>query len=368
MRIALASNIEPTTTTGMGKWTERIAGELRALGHDVVRIDRLTSRVKGARVADHLYGLGLSIRLASERPKLDVVVVHEPHALFPALCSRLGLPPVVVMSHGVELRIAAELFQPGLRSFSGMTRRRWLQHAVLWGWREALAFRVGRRVLCLAELDRCYLLDSLGLEPERVKLMANGVDPIGRSVDPSLGKTVLCLGSWIPEKGSLVLPVLWRSVRVSQPSAKLVLLGTGQAREAVIAGFAPEDRGSIEVVPRFLELSEVASYFHAAGIFLLPSLREGSPLALLEAMAFGLPVVATSAGGIPDIIRDHRDGLLFPATQPVAGAELVVSLLRDGSQRRAFGEAARRRSAEHTWRGAALVVEQACIESVGGWE
>src|SRR5689334_8984546 len=191
MRIALASNIEPTVMTGMGKWTECIARELRSLGHEVVRIDRCASRMGSSRLADHFYGLCLSIRLARERPKYDVVVVHEPHALVPAVCSSLGLPPVVVVSHGVELRIAAELSRPDVRPLSAMTRRRRLQHAALWGWREALAFRVARRVLCLAQVDRAYLLASLGVDPQRVTAMANGVDWVDVPADPTIGKSVL---------------------------------------------------------------------------------------------------------------------------------------------------------------------------------
>jgi len=193
--------------------------------------------------------------------------------------------------------------------------------------------------------------------------MANGVDRVDAVLDPSRAKTVVFLGSWIPEKGSRVLPRVWRSVRASEPLAKLVLLGTGRAGESILPEFAEDDRKSISVISHFAEIGDVVEHFQDGGVFILPSLREGSPLALLEAMAFGLPVVAAAVGGVPDIVRDGIDGLLFRPTEPTVGAELILSLLSDGPRSRAFGEAARRRAAEHTWRRAAEVLERLCLEA-----
>jgi glycosyltransferase involved in cell wall biosynthesis len=75
----------------------------------------------------------------------------------------------------------------------------------------------------------------------------------------------------------------------------------------------------------------------------LPSLSEGSPLVTLEAMAAGVPVVASTVGGIPEQIWHDREGLLVPPGDAAALSEAVVSLLRDPARARRLGEAGRRR-------------------------
>jgi glycosyltransferase involved in cell wall biosynthesis len=82
-------------------------------------------------------------------------------------------------------------------------------------------------------------------------------------------------------------------------------------------------------------------------VFCLPSLEEGFGLAALEAMASGLPVIATSVGGLPEIVEDGVTGYLVPPSDPEALATNLRILLQDGARRQAMGSAARRRVAEH---------------------
>ncbi len=81
-------------------------------------------------------------------------------------------------------------------------------------------------------------------------------------------------------------------------------------------------------------------------IFVLASLQEGYPVALMEALAIGLPVVATDAGGIPDAIRSGREGLLVPRADPSALAEALITLSRDAELRRSMAAAAEARGRE----------------------
>ena len=71
---------------------------------------------------------------------------------------------------------------------------------------------------------------------------------------------------------------------------------------------------------------------------MLPSLTEGLPLSVLEAMAHALPVVATPVGGIPEVITDGQDGLLVPVNQPEELARVLSELLRDHARRQSLGE------------------------------
>ena len=89
--------------------------------------------------------------------------------------------------------------------------------------------------------------------------------------------------------------------------------------------------------------SDIDDLLSAADFFVLPSDIEGLPMAILEAMAHGLPIVASNVGGIPEIIDDEREGLLFPAGDATALAFAIRRLASDPFLRRRLGDAARQR-------------------------
>jgi glycosyltransferase involved in cell wall biosynthesis len=93
--------------------------------------------------------------------------------------------------------------------------------------------------------------------------------------------------------------------------------------------------------------SEVQSLFQSADIFVYPSLHEGSALAILEAMACGLPVITTDNAG--SVVRDGVDGLLVPIRAPDALASAIASLADDPERRRAMARSARARAEAFTW-------------------
>jgi glycosyltransferase involved in cell wall biosynthesis len=72
--------------------------------------------------------------------------------------------------------------------------------------------------------------------------------------------------------------------------------------------------------------------FQSLDLYVLPSLSEGIPLAMLEAMSTGVPVVATSVGGIPEVIQDKVNGLLVPLQDPVALAEGILETLNNSNE------------------------------------
>ena len=81
-----------------------------------------------------------------------------------------------------------------------------------------------------------------------------------------------------------------------------------------------------------------ARYLKGLNIFVLPSVKEGLPYTILEAMAAGVPVIATRVGGIPDLIEDGVNGIIVPPKDPNVLADAMTSLLNNPSQRAEFGE------------------------------
>jgi glycosyltransferase involved in cell wall biosynthesis len=89
---------------------------------------------------------------------------------------------------------------------------------------------------------------------------------------------------------------------------------------------------------------DVADLLAAADLFAMPSLFEGLPLAVLEAMFAGTPVVASAVGGIPEAVRDGLEGRLVPAGAVGPLSEVLAELLSDADRRAALGKAARQRA------------------------
>lgn len=91
---------------------------------------------------------------------------------------------------------------------------------------------------------------------------------------------------------------------------------------------------------------QVRQHLTQADVFVLPSHWEGQPIAILEAMASGVPVVVTAVGANPDVVRDGVDGLVVPSHDPAALADALERVLRDADLRRRLGASARERAAE----------------------
>ena len=157
---------------------------------------------------------------------------------------------------------------------------------------------------------------------------------------PPDGAIVGTVGRLVPIKGLEWLLKAAPQVLAQFPQACFVIIGDGpllgelrQLTSKLGIGLRVVFLGAREDVPECLA---------ALDLFVLPSLNEGMGRVLLEAMAVGLPVVATRVGGIPDIVPDGTTGLLVPPRDDRALAEAILILLRDRSRRAAYGEAARR--------------------------
>ena len=157
---------------------------------------------------------------------------------------------------------------------------------------------------------------------------------------PPDGAIVGTVGRLVPIKGLEWLLKAAPRVLAQFPQACFVIIGDGplvgelrQLASELGIGLRVVFLGAREDVPECLA---------ALDLFVLPSLNEGMGRALVEAMAMGCPVVATRVGGIPDIVADGTTGLLVPPRDDRALAEAILTLLRDGSRRVAYGEAARR--------------------------
>ncbi len=376
MRILLASFVPDSRTTGMGRWSHAVAVALEARGHAVTLWfagDFPVARRTG-RAAFLVHPLAIAARLVRRRRDFDAVVLHEPSGLWYGVLRRLwrSLPPLVAMCHNVEAKVFEVMGIAARRGFA--TRTPWAPwSAMLLRLPQSRgAVRLADAVVCLSSEDREFLTQVVRVRPGRVTLMLNGVapapsvaGPLGAPArNPGAGRRVLFVGGWLDVKGRRLLPLLWSSVRAAVPDATLTLAGVHTYPAAVAAEFPDADRPSLTVIPSVRSDEELRSLYASHDALVVPSLSEGSPLTLLEALAAGLPVVAADVGGVRDLVKDERDALLFRFLGAGEGARQLVRVLTDPALAARLGAAGLERSRALTWDGAAAALEGAIAAAI----
>jgi len=273
-----------------------------------------------------VFSLGCLAVLIRRRKTYDLVHFHG--ASIPLF---LSLPFLKAMGKKIVAKVAAANLGTEAGSLAGRYRPV-----------GDLLARMVRRVdayIAISEEIREGLIRD-GVPEERIHRIANFIDPEifrppGTGEKDSLkerfgygGKTlVLFAGRLVPRKGVGHLLQAWKEVTEEFPDARLLLLGDGplQGELTEAARRLGVDKtvrfpGRVENVPEFLR---------AADVFVLPSLQEGLSNSLLEALASGLPTVATGIGGVIDVVEDGRTGLLVPPGDVSALSKALRTVFTD---------------------------------------
>jgi glycosyltransferase involved in cell wall biosynthesis len=343
--LVIAQMLESDGPGGAEMVVLRLAESLRARGHAVVPVG--PARGCGW-LAERFRERGFEPRTFTLRRPLDwrcladmvemlraerVNVIHSHEftmAVYGTAAARwLGVPHVITMH--------------GSMSVTSKWRRRQLLR---------LAFGASRATVAVSTDTKRHLDEQLGLAPGVVQVVSNGVPiPTGDADAPraALGMApdellLLAVGSLVPRKGHVVLLEALAAVRDAGLPVRwqLAIAGGGQERDALAALI--HARGLTGRVHLLGHRDDVAAWQCAADVFVMPSLWEGLPLALLEAMFTGSAVVASRTSGIPEAIDDDVDGLLTPPGDVAALAAALTRLLADPSLRDRLGAAARARA------------------------
>lgn len=187
---------------------------------------------------------------------------------------------------------------------------------------------------------------SAGTPRHRVRRIPDAVDTEHLKVSasaslaekrPSNAPVVVSVGHLSPEKGHRVLLEAWPAVVARVPGARLRIAGDGPERAAMEALVAHLGLGSSVELLGFRE--QIGNVLADADVFVMPSLEEGLGSAALEAMGMALPVVASRAGGLSEVVADGHTGLLVPPGESQPLAEAVARLLEEPETREAMGAA-----------------------------
>ncbi len=301
---------------------------------------RLSAPARPRRLDGILFHFRLPSRvrreLADFRP--DVVVASDPFVGAAVLAGRSlarSRVPVIVEVHG-DWRTFTRLY--------GSPRRRLLARGA-----DRLAAFALRRADATRALSRftSHLIEEVRGEP------ADGVFPTysdlaafttERQQQLPEAPTVLFVGMLEPYKNVEGLAAAWRRVASQLSEARLVVVGRGGQR-AVIERLVSDLPGQVVHVEQ-LDPEGVARALDEATLLVLPSWPEGLGRVVIEAFARGRAVVATDAGGIPDVVRDGVEGLLIPRADEDALVDALVRVLSDKSLAERLGAAAHSRYAD----------------------
>ena len=334
----------------------------------------LDEREKYAKVVRQLlYMLALLIlgwSLWRLRHKYDILQVYQLSALTlpAALACRFAKKPILISVHSTGMGKAKE---PRMRTslpagpldpslpclqvsdldwvngdLDGLVRLG--QPAVRFTYR--LLHSIHARIIILSSRMKDYLAENDFILPN-MQLIPNGVDitrysPQEESTNTAQkAHTVVCVSRMHYVKGIDILLQAWYLVQQELPQARLILVGGGP----MYAQFVELAKAlGIEESVEFTGLQhDIPAYLHRAALSVLPSRFEGMPNAVLEAMACGLPCVATRVSGSEDIIQHAVNGLLTEVEDYHGIAQALLILLRNPAMTRAYGKAARLTIEQH---------------------
>jgi glycosyltransferase involved in cell wall biosynthesis len=299
----------------------------RHQGCEAVALSNDTPRLRAAvaEVVGHL-----------QRLRADVLLCHGYKAnLLGRLAARRCRIPAVAVSRGWT----GECLKVRLYERLDKLHLRWMDHVVSVS--EAQA----------AKVRRC------GVRPQRLRVIHNAIDP-ERFTDPDpvyrakLARyfrqprscVVGAAGRLSPEKGFEVLVAAAERVLRRDPSVGFVLFGDGPCRERLVRQIKAAGLGGAFVLSGFRP--DLDRFLPHLDLLVLPSYTEGLPNVVLEACAAAVPVVATAAGGTPEVIEDGLNGYLVPTSDAARLAERIVAVLTAEDRGRALGFEGRQRVLE----------------------
>jgi alpha-maltose-1-phosphate synthase len=378
--LILTNEFPPDVYGGAGVHVDELTRHLRGLlDLDVRTFGTATAtepgwRVRGYPVEHDLEGATAALRpmlaalsrdvaMVADPVDADVVHVHTWYTHLAGLLARLA--------YGIPLVLTVHSLEP---------LRPWKREQLAGGydvssWIERTAIETADAVVAVSEGTRADVLRLFDVDPSRVHVIHNGIDPDfyrpdpasdaleRHGVDPSV-PYVLFVGRITRQKGIIHLV---RAIRHLDPGIGVVLCA-GQPDTPEIARemeegvrAAQEERANVVWIGEMVSRTDVRQLYSHAAVFCCPSVYEPFGIINLEAAACETPVVASAVGGIPEVVADGETGLLVPvelrADDPMlpvdadrfelnlAGA--INALMADPTTREVMGRAARRRAVDH---------------------
>ncbi len=301
-------------------------------------------------------GVAIDFRLLRQlrslfRQKRPMIVHSHGHRrnFHAAIAARLaGIPHLIVE---VQESAIVPATMPGRSHF--FLPRTWIYRL-----HEQIVNRLAHNIVCCSEASRDAMVKRQGAPRQKIEIVYNGVEldrfdsiepnSLGLRAELGIPADALVVGNvakLTPRKQHRCLLQAASLVLEKVPGTHFVVAGTGYLQEELQQLAEKQGIGSNVHFLGFR--NDVPQLLREFDAFAFPSLSEGLPLALMEAMAARLPVVATEAPGNDELVIEGETGYLIPVRDHQQLAERLIGLLTDGEQRRQMAEAGRRRVEQH---------------------
>lgn len=337
---------------------------------------------EGSGTAAAIGGLGRALRAHGHHvARIAPPVAWPPNLTLRRLLFNLYVPALLRtlpydLIVGVDIDgvlVAGRVTTPYVCSVKGVIAEE-LQHErgnvrrLLWLLSRLERINARRAPLVITTSDYCRrsIQHHYGVPAERIRLVPEGIDLAAWPPPPprGAGQTILCVARQYPRKHIADLIRAFAQVRQHLPAAELVIIGDGPEHNNLRALAAELNLGSAcRLLGAIPDDDEVKAWYYRADLFCLPSVQEGFGIVFLEAMAAGLPVVATTAAAIPEVLPHGEAGLLAPPGDVPALAAALTTLLADPALRQRYGAFGREYVARFDW----MRVAERFLEVTRGW-
>jgi glycosyltransferase involved in cell wall biosynthesis len=367
MRIVIAAPAPKLREGGVANVVYNTAEGLRRRGHAVTclfREDVLKGTVAIPRLEAVHFAWKLAALLRKRRSEFDVVNIHAPAGFVYGFLRRWRMagevPPYVMLLHGIEEQRNYAMSREAKkgRAWHFSWKNRLWQHIYnmrLYHW----SIKTADYSVVINLQSRAWLRFKYRSEPRRVVYIPNGVESqffLEREYLYGRALRLLFVGTWLDHKGIYYLRDGFEALAKIYPELRLTIAGCGANAESVKQWFSSTIGERVDVLS-FVPRAEMPALYARHDIFVFPSLMEGLPIVLLEAMATGMPVVTTETCGMTDFVEDAHSGLLVEPANAEAFAASVARLVESPELRERLGRTAQEIMKRHTWERTAKELE-----------
>lgn len=354
MRVLEVTSGYPPVPGGVENSVYELVTRLRALNHDV-RV--ITAGVTSRGLEDRVWRLPIALKVekswgdiffcpsilrAIDKTPFELVHAHTPRKLFAEAVSLYKLLSRRKFPYIVSIRLLNASLPGFARGFATVYQKLVEQNV----------FRNAKYVIVQTKANRQFIIEKCGVEPDRIHIVPNAVDirvfdpdsidaqEIRRKHGLEEGKIVLFVGRLTGQKGLTDLLHAIPSIERIVPSVRFLIAGSGPQEELLKREAAMMQTRSRVVFIGNVKHEKIHELYSVADVFVLPSLSESFPNAMLEAMAMRNPVVTTRVGVAPEILENRETGLLIKPGDAVGLAEAITELLTDQNLSRKIGQKA----------------------------
>lgn len=334
--LRIVSDLYPEVVGGLGIHTHEMSKDQVNLGHDVtvytssshsnkqkeLRDGYKIERFKNFKIMGNSISIDLFSRLNRVKNDYDIIHAHS-HLFFStllcAIIRKKGSSPLVVTNHG----IVSQRVPKCINNIYNRTFAKWI-------------FKSADKIICYTEEEK-FIIGNWGIDLEKIDVIHNGINTdLFTPKNTKKTNQLLWVGRFIPGKGVEYLIDAFKIVSDKHPQYNLLMIGNGPLKNNIkkrINSLGLEDK---IVIKEFIPNSEIPQLYQNSDIFVLPSLEEGVPRTILEAMSCGIPIVCTELPQIVNIVNDC--GITVPVKDSNSLADAIIKIVENKELSNKFSE------------------------------